>query len=909
MKTKLTPIAAAAAIAIAGAMSLPAFAQTAVAPAAAASAAKADDIQRVEVTGIRGSLQTSISQKRNADSHVEVITAEDIGKLPDKNVADSLAHVPGLTISSAGANEGGFDESDRVSMRGTSPSLTQTTINGHAVGSGDWFVLDQVGTVGRSVSYTLLPTEIVGSVVVHKTSQADLIEGGVAGSIDIITRKPLDFKKPFSVSASVGVVHADLPNKTDPQLSALANWRNESGTFGVLLQGFSETRHLRRDGVEVLQYDKILASTAANPSAFALAHPDAVGKSYASLMGAVNFLQSRKRTGGLFDVEFKPNSTVMLDLNGFTSHLEATNINRNYLYDVRGSNGGLSYGPTAYTISGDTITSATYANDGNRHGVYDQISRPKASADSRYLDLDGKFNLTSSLVLNTSIGTTQGHGKSPTQDVAEFDILNTGAAYQLNGKGSAASFSLPGANYASPLPYGTATNADWIFGAQNVNVIDKEHWEKIDGEFAIEAGPLVSLKFGARATDHQRTLDGVIAQGPKAGFNVPANYPTSATNYPSNFGKGIGSGFPTGIWEFTPEQLKAYNDAYANRDPVSRAYYQQDFGVHEKVNAAYLQGNLEGSQWSGNVGVRVVSTKESVRNYQNDVAHTPGHVTSAWGDFIAVTTNHTYNDVLPSANLKLDLSKEMLVRFAASRTMTRADYSQLGGSVALGNVNDANLTGVGSGGNPDLKPITSNNYDASFEWYFAPRALVSASLFYMDLTSYIDFGSVHKTYNVIDSTNPNGAQVDFDLTVPLNSKGTVKGIELAWEQPVFGNFGVNANFTYADSKAALGGSLVGASKSTYNLGAYFENDMFNARVSYNHRSSFYSGLDRSSAFFQDGVGDVNASLGYTLNKYVNFTFDARNLNNPKLKYYASAEQPRAIYVNGRQFFLAAHYTY
>ena len=145
-------------------------------------------------------------------------------------------------------------------MRGTGPSLTQTLINGHNVASGDWFVLGQAGTVGRSVSYTLLPSEIVSSVVVHKTSEASLVEGGVAGSIDIITRKPLEFKKALTVSASVGAVYADLPEKTDPQFNALVGWKNEAGTFGVLLQGFSETRHLRRDGVEVLGFDTIQAS-------------------------------------------------------------------------------------------------------------------------------------------------------------------------------------------------------------------------------------------------------------------------------------------------------------------------------------------------------------------------------------------------------------------------------------------------------------------------------------------------------------------------------------------------------------------------------------------------------------------------------------------------------------------------
>src|SRR5580658_5748304 len=229
------------------------------APPALTLAAPAPDssLEEIVVTGIRKSSEESIEAKRKSVEVVDVVTAEDIGKLPDKNIADSLARVPGITTSSAGANEGGFDENDRVSMRGTNPSLTQTLINGHAVSAGDWFVLNETGTVGRSVSYTLLPSELVSQIVVHKSSEASLVEGGVAGSVDLITRKPLDFKKPFTFEASVGAVYADLPSKTDPQLSALLNWHNEDSTFGVLLQGFDEKRHLQREGVELLGYDTI----------------------------------------------------------------------------------------------------------------------------------------------------------------------------------------------------------------------------------------------------------------------------------------------------------------------------------------------------------------------------------------------------------------------------------------------------------------------------------------------------------------------------------------------------------------------------------------------------------------------------------------------------------------------------
>ena len=225
--------------------------------ATAQDAPKTDpkDLDTVVVTGIRGSVEKSLDVKRDAKAHVEVITAEDVGKMPDKNVADSLQRLPGVTISSAGASEGGFDENDRVSMRGTNPSLTLTQINGHPVSSGDWFVLNQSDNAGRSVSYTLLPSSLVSQVVVHKTSQASLPEGGVTGSVDIITRKPLDFAEQFTGNVSIGGVHSDLADKNDAQFSALFNYRNAASTAGVMLQVFDERRSLRRDGVEVLGYD------------------------------------------------------------------------------------------------------------------------------------------------------------------------------------------------------------------------------------------------------------------------------------------------------------------------------------------------------------------------------------------------------------------------------------------------------------------------------------------------------------------------------------------------------------------------------------------------------------------------------------------------------------------------------
>jgi iron complex outermembrane recepter protein len=891
-------------------------------PAFAADPASTNtELSEIVVTGIRAANEQSILAKRNAASAVDVITAEDIGKMPDKNVADSLTRVAGVTTSSASANEGGFDENDRVSMRGTNPSLTQTLINGHGVAAGDWFVLNQVQQVGRSVSYTLLPSELVSNIVVHKSSQASLVEGGVAGSVDIITRKPLDFGKPFTLQASVGAVRSDLPSKTDGQYSLLGNWRNVDSTFGVMLQGFWESRHLRRDGIELLGYEKI-----ASGSAIATAHPDLANVAYPALIGAALFEQKRERKGGLLDFEFKLTDDLTFDLSGFTSKLDAGNYNRNYLqWLTHFVAGGAGQSPDpGYVVTNGTLTSASFAPvPGTFYGVYDQISRPDERATANFVSLDTNWHASDHWRFSAQAGVSQGKGKTQTQDVSEtLPGAGNGAAYSLHGISGGPNFGFGATDNATPFPGGAPVAFGWIFGAQDVDVKDKENWGKIDGAFAVNnSAGWQDLQFGVRYQTHHRSSHNAIAQGPtfsgpNGGGTSTANYPTTFTNYPTNF-HSFGGSIPTDIWFWTPEQLAAYNGTgLVQRDPLQREYYQYAFDVKEENTAAYVQADFKGENWVADFGVRAVRTKENVISYTQVSALTPGAVTtSLFGPFIGIPVEHSYTDILPSANLKIDLNKDLVARFAASETMTRADYSALAGFTDLSPPGVVGGTGTGSGGNPDLKPIRSLNLDAGLEWYFAKRSLLSASLFYMNLHNYVGFGSDTKTYLTFSSQFPQGAQVPYLLTVPVNARGRVAGIELAYQQAINDNFGVAANYTYADGKQTSlvtngDDRLVGTSKNTYSVSTYFENQRISARITYNYRSAFFSGLDRNTAFSQDKIGNLAASLVYSFDDHLSVTLEGQNLNNPTLKYYAlNTDQPRAFYKNGAQYYLTIRAKY
>ncbi|HEX3913570.1 MAG TPA: TonB-dependent receptor [Steroidobacteraceae bacterium] len=877
---------------------------------ALAATAAPDDaaLQEIVVTGIRQSVQASLDAKRAAVDLVDVISAEDIGKLPDKNIADSLARVPGITTSSAGANEGGFDENDRVSMRGTNPSLTQTLINGHYIASGDWFVLNEAGTVGRSVSYTLLPAEIVSQVRVEKSSSASLVEGGVAGSIDIITRKPLDFAKPFTVQASAGAVYAALPSKTDGQYSALGAWKNDANNFGVMLQLFSETRHLRRDGSEILGYETI-----APGSTIALSNPDLSGVQYPALVGATEFTQKRERNGGLFDVEFKPLDDLSFDLSAFSSRLLAPNLNDNYLFfgsNVLAQGKGQAPLP-GYTIAGNTLTSATFAPvAGTAYGVYDQISRPSSEATAHFVNLDTTWNTTDSLSFLGQIGYSWGDGKTPEQDVSETSPgTGAGANYQLNGLGAAPSFSFGNTDNSTPTPNGVPVPFGFIFGDQFVDVKDSEEWAKIDGNYKFQTDYFKDLKFGVRYSKHDRTSNGVVGQGPSAAA-ATAPYPSTFSNYPSNYDT-FGGNHPSDVWFWTPAQLEAYNSpANVVRDPAVRLDFNSMYEVYEKDTAGYVQADFKGSNWAGNVGLRVVHTQEDIVNYTAVDPSTPGSTFSLFGQFIGVPISHSYTDVLPSFNLKIDVTPDLVARFDAAETMTRADYSQLAGATSL----SGPVTATGTGGNPDLKPIVSNNFDAGLEWYFSKQSLLSATLFYMDLKNYVSFGSSTRDIFTFGPGLPTGGQnVTYLLSTPVNAQGRVEGAEIAYQQAFTENFGFIGNYTYADGKQTSlvtngDDRLVGTSKNTYNVQGYFENKVFSARVAYTYRSGFFSGLDRNTAFSQEAIGTLSASLVYNINEMFSIQLDGQNLNSPILKYSAiNDDQPRAFYKNGAQYFLTARF--
>lgn len=924
MNLQPRPLALAVSIAL-GAFALPALSQ--VTPASPpqteaekkAAAAEKARLEAIEVVGIRASLEKSIAVKKEAATNVEVVTAEDVGKMPDKNIADALSRLTGVNVQYGLALA--MDEAERVSIRGTSPNLNLTTVNGHSLSSGDWHVGDQSAAAGRSVGFGLMPSQLIGQAIVYKTGQADIPDGGIAGTVDIITRKPLDFRKPLNAEVSIGAVHATLANKTDPQVSGLLAWKNDTNTFGFLVQGFKEDRHLRRDGQETFGYGLITAAQAAASGAPELANMRMPG----SLNSAL-FIGERKREGGYFALQARPSANLEFNLSAFTATLHANNYNSSpFALPTSAVAGGGRI--SNYTIQDGVITAATISTPTTANTQvfeYDTYVRDGAKSTSEFYDADFTWRPNDRLTFKGRAGFTEGSGVTRTQPGAVFSIYNAGITYRLNGD-NPPDWSVQGVDLANLMNGRYRMNTNSV--AASARSTDEESYAHLDGEWDLGRGIFKTLKFGARWSDHERSYE--VAAGrlnnlnPVAGCpaGVACNYPAStwpvpAGFYPSNYGSNLSGNFPRNLFHFDIGTLRAWGNANANWDTVLSKVWTSASTVQETIKAAYVMAELDAGALTGNAGVRFVRTEVDSLFYQAltgrcaawnppaapPACNVPGAITSARGvPVLAQRVVKSHDNVLPSLNLRYDAGGGLIGRLGLARTLGRPNYGELAGSVSL---NNTLLTG--SGGNPNLKPIIADSVDVSIAKYWGARAYVQAGVFAQDFKNYVKTGTAPVELINIDT----GLPAIYTVTSRVGRDAKLHGFEVAAETPIGNGFGILANATYVDAEDQDGLEMLGASEWTYNVRGYYEDKKWSASLAWNYRSEyayFFQGngtntLGNGARYFA-GAGSLSASVGYRFNDRFSIHLDGNNLLNPiRYTYHINRAAPAAFYENGRQYF-------
>jgi iron complex outermembrane receptor protein len=848
----------------------------------------------IVVTGIRGSLREAIDAKRDLSVIADVVTAEDVGKFPDKNVAEALQRVPGIVVNRE------FGEGERVSLRGTAPNLTKTLLNGHSVATADWFILDQVAST-RSFNYLTLPAEIIGRLEVYKSPQADVEEGGVGGTINVITRNPLDLD-PLTLSASAQAAYSDLSGKVDPQVSGLISWKNTDETFGVLVGAIYQKRRTRRDGLEIFGYRSF---------------PVGGGQSalVPTLIGSTMFEQDRERYGANVGIQFRPSDELEINITGLYSRFNADNFNQNYIAWGEQALAGGGTITNAVVQDGVAVSGNVASATGGTTGfgvVYDAIDR-QAVAKTVSADFDLTYRPTDSLSVHFKAGWTKANGDTSNENFIEF--AGPGAfSYDLTSGRPEVSFSNP--NPLNPL----GIRPDFA-RMQSVTNEDEEKYFYLDLEKEVEWGPMTALKFGVKYTDHDRiaerfaTNGGVFTPGLRCnGVACTSADFATGSGMPGDFLDNIAApGTLTDYWRVDPAKLRAIYGA--STSPANDRFLVpgNTYSINEKAWGGYGLAKFGGEGWRGNVGVRVVTTDQTSDGFI--IGGTNPEFTNPFGGFTPSRAKRSYTDILPSANLSVDLSDQVVLRFAAGKTVTRPDFVDITPGVDL---NGTLLTG--RGGDPNLDPYRANQYDLSIEWYPDRETIVALAAFYKDIQSYIVNttsteilpsvfvpGSQPAGCVAAGGGNPNLFNCPYQINRRSNGDGgRNQGFEFQVSRPIWGGFGAVANYTYSDAKANNGDPIPGNSKHSLNLTGYYENDLISARVSYNYRSKFFIDIDRAAPLNQASLSSLDASVSVNITENIALTADAINLTNEEIVQYSGTRaRPRAIYDNGRQFYVGA----
>ncbi|KHL56273.1 TonB-dependent receptor [Xanthomonas cannabis] len=854
------------------------------APAGASSATT--ELDTITVTGYRASLEKSQAVKRSANSIVDAISAEDIGKFPDINAAESLSHLPGISVDRQ------FGEGEKVSINGTDPALNRVLLNGQTIASGDWGG-NPTDTSGRTFNYTLLSPEIIGLMEVYKTPEARIDEGSIGGTVIVHTRKPLELPR-NTIRGSIGYNYNDRSEEGNPRGSALWSWKNDDETFGALISATHDKQDLARAGIEYFGY-----TTGANIPPTATITGDGSDVATARVPAGISsafFQQTRERSGLQGALQWKPDEQNEFNLTG--------------LY-IKGKYNNFSQARYVCPACNDDRQKITQANVQN--GVVTSATVGDGAAGQPYAQLDANYRestvTTKSLnlrhdwsgekwVFTTQAGYTEATGGKNPEYLMKFLMQDGGYNYAFDGRntsvnydnGGASNWALPG-NPAGLAPGqegnipGTTTGIMQAGGIAYQKSKDDEKYFQWDASRDLEWGPFTKLQFGYKYINHN---NGVDARGNR----INTTDPVSLTQFnpgttPSSLYDGLGASGDLTTW---PTANLGAVRSYLLSQP--QGAYRTDFGasfdVKEITQNVYTQLNFESGQWRGNVGVRLVDTTDKSQFWQSNDGGT---------SFQRVAETNDYRKALPSFNIAYDITDDTVLRFSAAKVIARPRYADLAGTFTV-NSGNGNLTA--NGGNPDLKPYESTNYDLAAEWYFAPSSMLSGEVFYRDISSYI----VNTT--VTQQLNPAPPAIAglYQVTTPVNvSDAKVKGVAVNYQQTFGLGFGLQANYTFAESDSSSGLNLPYLSRDTYNVIPYWEHGDWTVRVNYSYRSKYFTQIGRlESRDFADAYKQLDLNASYQITDYMGITFGATNLLDSTYRVFSNTrDTPTAFYKNGRGY--------
>jgi len=902
---------------------------------------KVDDVEVITVTGIRGSLVRSLFDKRNEDSVVDGISAEDIGKFPDQNVAESLQRITGVTIDRGDSGEG-----QKISIRGFGPNFNNVLFNGRTMPADN----NQ-----RGFSFDLIASELISGADVHKTLRADTLEGGLGGTVNVKTAKPLDFEG-FKGAASAKGVYDTLAESTNPYMSALIS-KNFDDEFGVLASFAYQQRDSRLDKAAISSYASTQVYTGAVGSDTLTDEKHLRPRSAAQIIEK----SDRERIGGTLIAQWQLADNMLLtgdllysQLSAKKDHKQVSNYyGNNPLYNTVFDEFGtvVEFDRPGYNAVAPGVIQ-NYVNGVKvPRGQYNSVSSNGRDRDSttRMIGLNLDWDVSDNFNVAFDLQNSKASARSENNPLISFinpsagpiHFKNTGDSFQWS---SNEGFNGDTSNYKAGNIYLFTENRD-----------DEVTEFRVDSEWTTEDyGYLTSVRAGTYYSDREKTVIGAQSGWANAaktfgGFPMPSSlFSSTTTSFLSDHDQG---GFVNSWLDFNPDDVFAYLNSTAastNADHVGQqimndfengrgtyatlaeaqaaadaavaakldkiaghiagAPTEGGYGLYntlpnaakswqvtEETLAAYVEANLEGESWSANLGLRYVTTDTASNAAGEEFVGTSA--ITAGTDILSldkksgdvVYTKGSYSKLLPSLNVKYDISDDLVARFSFSESLTRPRLEDLTAAQKISAASfseDQGFIGTIKGKNTNLKPFTSTNIDLALEWYYAPESYVGGTYFQKDLSNWITdetrVVTLHDTIQNVDR--------EFDQTSPFNAESAeVTGLELALLHNFDSGFGVQANYTILDTTGAANATseskvnLHGLSESSYNIVGFYENGPLQVRIAYNWREGYTTcsycvdtkGINAAKSI--DDYGQIDASASYDLTEQISIFADVINL--------------------------------
>lgn len=837
----------------------------------------AADAQVVTVTGIRRAIETAVAAKRNSDSIIEAIAAEDLGKLPDASIAESLARLPGLT-----GQRGPDGRVNVVSIRGLSPAFSGALLNGREVVSSN---------DSRAVEYDQFPSELIGSAIVYKTPDATVMGQGLSGTVDIRSRRPLDTRgREVAVNVrgehnSNGNLVPGVASSTGKRFSLSYVDQFANNTVGVAL-GFARLdAPTQVKQTELVQYGDFtpygLPVTGNAPSLYTT--PDNWGFASQSMLPmfwtATSSTKKNTRDGLMAVLEYKPNDKLHSQLDLYFSKFDTQEVGGKFLMSMFGNWGNvtpnLSNVGTTQVGQNTYTTSATADQLAVTTGNFDTKRKDKIAA----LGWNTKFKVNDQWTAVTDLSYSRDTRNETYSEVYAAPFDNTTQQWFYGG------FKWNVPIDGRPQTF-TPTTANFLGSPAVVKLGDQPAFNFVGDQEAYAGAvrnPQIKDEIKSLRLSLKRSLGGAFSE-----LVGGVNYTQRDKNVSKNESRLLmlkdSNGnyirdVPTAVvgtpfdmsWAGIPSLMRIDVPALASSgalslQPLFAQKVDNDSNVSEKLLTAFAQANIDtsvsGIPVRGNLGVQAVRTKQSASGWEYRGNNADPDINLLFPR----SGGATYTDVLPSLNLVAEFPRSVIARFGVAKTMARPNIVDMRAGTSTPTVvktnenpTDPNSPTRGAwttaySGNPELQPWRAASIDLSIEKYFGKRSYVSVAAFRKNLLNYIYNEQTARDNSSFPVVLPDGVTADkvdkFGPVIrPANGTGgRVEGFELAASleggllSPAFDGFGVVMSGSFLNSSILEKDNgnvpLNGLSGISNNLTFYYEKGGISARISQRYRSAF-----------------------------------------------------------------------